>query len=401
MKTTQMRHFERSKLHYTQYFNEHLSGLKNAAKDLRPIESKDKDRTTELAMNRSDDFDFQRHTVLLVDDDPIVLHVLEDWLSDSYHIETAENGQEAFELAQSLSPSLILSDIHMPLMTGYEMLKALRSLHRTKNIPVIFLTGSSGASAELEALQLGAADFIEKPIVPEVMMLRVRNHLDLVNAHALRQSHTDSVRMLGRAGEFNDTDTGQHIWRMAAYARRLAERIGLSDHQCSMLELAAPMHDIGKVGIPDQILKKPAKLDEEEWVVMKCHSDLGHGILSASEAPIFRLAADIARYHHEKWDGTGYPAGLAGEDIPLVARIVALADVFDALTMERPYKSAWSIDEALSYISEQAGSHFDPYLAKCFVELQPMLELVKRHYEELEQSNTGTEIVNTILADSG
>lgn len=349
-------------------------------------------------MSGSDDFDFQRHTILLVDDDPIVLHVLEDWLSDSYHIKTAENGQEAFQLAQSLSPSLILSDIHMPLMTGYEMLKALRSLPNTRNIPVIFLTGSSGPSAELEALQIGAADFIEKPIVPEVMMLRVRNHLDLVNAHALRQSHTDSVRMLGRAGEFNDTDTGQHIWRMAAYARRLAERIGLSDHQCSMLELAAPMHDIGKVGIPDQILKKPAKLDAEEWEIMKSHSDLGHGVLSASEAPLFRLAADIARYHHEKWDGTGYPVGLSGEAIPLTARIVALADVFDALTMERPYKGAWSIDDALAYISEQAGSHFDPYLARCFVELKPMLELVREYHGELEISETAADNLSSAVS---
>ena len=214
---------------------------------------------------------------------------------------------------------------------------------------------------------------IIKPLKPSIVRARVKTHLSLVRAIDLEQSYHDAIYMLGEAGHYNDNDTGVHIWRMAAYASALANACGWSTDACKLIELAAPMHDTGKIGIPDLILKKPGKLDAAEWVVMKTHSIIGHKILSKSKAPVFQLAAEIALGHHERWDGSGYPGGLACNLIPESARIVAIADVFDALTMKRPYKEAWPLTRVLETIQDSAGSHFDPLLVDLFMSILPQI----------------------------
>ena len=191
--------------------------------------------------------------------------------------------------------------------------------------------------------------------------------------------------MLGDAGHYNDSDTGVHIWRMAAYARALATACGWDSAQATLLEQAAPMHDTGKVGIPDAILRKPGKLDAEEWKVMKTHCQIGYDILSRSDAPVFQLAAEVAMHHHEKWDGSGYPDGLEADAIPESARIVALADVFDALTMKRPYKEPWPIDKVLATLRESAGSHFEPNLVETFITILPDILRIKAEWDALDR----------------
>jgi len=201
----------------------------------------------------------------------------------------------------------------------------------------------------------------------------VAAHLSMVRATTLERSYRDAILMLGQAGHYNDTDTGAHIWRMAAYARALARGYGWDSERSALLELAAPMHDTGKLGIPQAILRKPGPLDEQEWVVMKTHPQIGYDILSKSDAPVFRLAAEVALYHHEKWDGSGYPGEVSGKDIPESARIVALADVFDALSMKRPYKEPWPIERIMTHLDASAGIHFDPQLIHIFSEILPEL----------------------------
>jgi len=195
--------------------------------------------------------------------------------------------------------------------------------------------------------------------------------------------------MLGKAGHYNDTDTGAHIWRMAAYSRSLAEAVGWGRDRCSLLELAAPMHDTGKIGIPDAVLKKPGKLDAEEWTIMKTHTSIGHGILKQSNAPMFQLAGEIALNHHEKWDGSGYPNGLSAEDIPESARIVAVADVFDALSMKRPYKDAWPLDKTLEFLKENAGSHLESRLVDAFMDILPTILAIKADWDARELALAG------------
>jgi putative two-component system response regulator len=190
--------------------------------------------------------------------------------------------------------------------------------------------------------------------------------------------------MLGEAGHFNDSDTGAHIWRMAAYARVLASAIGWTDEQCDRIGMAATMHDTGKLGIPDTLLQKPGKLDAAEWVTMRKHCQIGFDILSKSSSPVFRLAAEIALYHHEKWDGSGYPIGKSGDAIPESARIVALADVFDALTMKRPYKEAWPLEKVLDTLREGSGKHFDPRLVDVFLAHLPEILEAKDYWTQTE-----------------
>jgi putative two-component system response regulator len=203
----------------------------------------------------------------------------------------------------------------------------------------------------------------------------------------LEQSYRDAIYMLGEAGHFNDNDTGEHIWRMAEYSAALAAACGWNDNDSHLIGLAAPMHDTGKLGIPNAILRKPAKLDATEWEIMKTHSRIGHDILAKSDAPLFKMAAEIALLHHEKWDGTGYPLGLAGNAIPESARIIALADVFDALTMKRPYKENWSVEKALETMKAASGKHFDPRLLDIFISISPKILQIMEKWGTQESAN--------------
>jgi putative two-component system response regulator len=323
--------------------------------------------------------------LLIVDDEPHNLALLGQILKDGYELSFARSGAEALALAGRLKPALILLDILMPGMDGYEVCRHLKSDPDTANIPVIFVTGNNDIHSEEAGFEAGCVDYLNKPVSPPIVLARVRTHLSLVRAADLEASYRDAVYMLGRAGDYNDSDTGAHIWRMAGYSRILAEQAGWNGDAVALMDLAAPMHDTGKIGIPDAILKKPARLDPAEWEVMKTHTVIGYDILSKSHAPVFQLAGEIALRHHEKWDGSGYPDGLIGEAIPESARIVAIADVFDALSMKRPYKQAWPLERVLEHLRQQSGRHFDPKLIAVFETALPRLLEIKASWEGLEE----------------
>lgn len=331
--------------------------------------------------------------ILIVDDQPHNLAALRQVLAGIHPLVFARSGYEALEAITKHRPSLILLDVQMPDLSGYEVCERIQQNPGTAAIPVIFVTALDAAVDETRGFEVGAVDYITKPISPPVVRARVRTHLDLVRASSLERSYRDAISMLGEAGHYNDTDTGVHIWRMAAYARVLAELAGHSESDCERLELAAPMHDTGKIGIPESILRKPAALDAAEWEIMRTHTRIGYSILSKSTAPVFTLAAVLALRHHEKWDGSGYPDGLAGEDIPETARIVAIADVFDALTMRRPYKEAWPVEQAIEQIRRDSGTHFDPRLVDLFMVNLPRFLDVRAAWVLIEQqgeSGTGS-----------
>jgi len=321
--------------------------------------------------------------ILIVDDEPSNLAILRQILSPDYQLVFARSGEEAIRATLKHRPALVLLDIQMPDMTGYAVCKQLKADPRTAEIPVIFVSGLGDTGDEATGFEVGAVDYIIKPVSPPIVRARVRTHLSLVSASQLEHSYQDAIFMLGAAGHHNDTDTGTHIWRMAAYSGALADACGWPAAASRQLELAAPMHDTGKLGIPNAILRKPGKLDATEWEVMKTHSRIGHEILSKSTAPIFKLAAEIALNHHEKWNGAGYPIGLSGEQIPESARIASIADVFDALTMERPYKKAWPVDRAVEAIMAGAGTDFEPRLVDHFTFILPRILSLKAHWTDL------------------
>ncbi len=319
--------------------------------------------------------------LLLVDDDPTNLTTLRQILEQTYRLVFACNGEEALKAVAKHRPSLILLDIQMPDMDGYEVCKILKRNPDFENIPVIFVTSLSELGNEKAGFSVGCVDYLTKPVSAEIVRARVKTHLSLVRSSQLEASYRDAVFMLGEAGHYNDNDTGVHIWRMAAYSRMLAKSLGWNDQDADLLEMAAAMHDMGKIGLPDSILKKPGKLSAQEWLIMQSHTRIGYDILSRSNAPLFKLAAEIALHHHEKWDGSGYPDGLSGKNITESARIVAIADVFDALSMVRPYKEAWPMDKIFSYMRENASGHFDPELLEQFLDIQTDILRIKAKWD--------------------
>ncbi|MBD55457.1 response regulator [Pseudoalteromonas sp. SSMSWG5] len=309
----------------------------------------------------------ERERILVVDDEPANLKVLREVLAKDYRLSFAKSGELALQLVENEPPKLILLDIMMPDMTGFEVCKVLKANPKTAHIPVIFVTALSHEQDESEGFALGAVDYITKPISPAIVKARVKNHLSLVHAEQLQLAHIDLIQRLGRAAEYKDTDTGEHISRMSRYSKILALAYGMSEHEAEQLRQAAPMHDIGKIGIPDAVLLKPGRLNEQEYEHMKQHALIGAKILENSSSPLLQLAHKLALEHHEKWDGTGYPYGLKGEEISIEGRIVTIADVFDALTSKRPYKKAWSVEEAIDLLKDEAGKHFDPQLIDLFI----------------------------------
>ena len=322
--------------------------------------------------------------ILIVDDEPINLARLRDILDDRYDLVFARNGHEALAAVTKHRPALILLDVRMPEMDGYEVCRRLKADTLTENIPVIFVTSLEDEWHEEAGFAAGCVDYITKPVSPSVVHARVRTHLSLVSAKCLQEAYRNAIFMLGEAGHYNDTDTGLHIWRMAAYSRALAEAAGWPPEQVELIELAAPMHDTGKIGIPDAIRKKAGQLDPAERKIMNEHPRIGHEILSKSHAPVFQLAAEVALHHHEKWDGSGYPAGLSGSSIPESARLVAIADVFDALIVKRPYKRAWPLDEVLAYLEMESGRHFEPRLIALFQSILPQILAIKAAWDARE-----------------
>lgn len=328
--------------------------------------------------------------ILVVDDEPQNLAAMRQILSDDHPLVFARNGVEALTAAVKHRPALILLDIQMPGMDGFAVCRALKSSPQTEAIPVIFVTSLSEVGNEAAGFAVGAVDYIVKPVFPQIVRARVQAHLSLVRSSLLENSYRDAISMLGAAGHFNDADTGMHIWRMASYAKALAQALGWDHDKCRLIEMAAAMHDTGKLGIPHEILRKPGKLTPEEWEIMKTHSQLGYDILSRSDAPLFKLAAEIALYHHERWDGTGYPKGLAGQAIPESARIVALADVYDALSMNRPYKDSWPVERVVATMLEGSGKHFEPRLVSTFMSILPQFEMIREQWREREQDSAAS-----------
>lgn len=322
--------------------------------------------------------------ILCADDEPSNLGILRMALKDHYSLVFARSGQETLQAVEKHQPGMILLDVQMADMDGFEVCRRLKSNITTQDIPVIFVTGMTQEIDEKAGFDAGAVDYITKPISVPIVQARVRTHLSLVRADKLQKSYHDAIHMLGVAGHYNDSDTGIHIWRMAAYSRALAEATGWENERCNLLELAAPMHDTGKIGIPDAVLKKPGKLNEEEWKIMKTHTCIGYGILKQSSAPLFQLAAEIALNHHEKWNGSGYPNGLLAKEIPESARIVAFADVFDALSMKRPYKEPWPHTMILDYFRQNSGSHFDSKLIETFMDIMPRILEIKAEWNARE-----------------
>jgi len=332
-----------------------------------------------------------KQIILAVDDTPENLDILKSILTPKFLVKAAINGEIALKIATAQPPDLILLDIMMPEMDGYEVCKQLKANPITAKIPIIFVTAMNDIMDEKRGFNAGAVDYITKPIQPEIVQARVNTHLALAHqqkacekqvkerTHQLEASQQAAISMLGEAGHFNDNDTGIHIFRMASYAAAIARTIHWPVAESTTLELAATMHDTGKIGIPDTILKAPRKLTDEEMELMKTHTTIGHAILIKGDSPLFQMAAEIALGHHERWDGSGYPDGLKGDETPEAARITAIADVFDALTMKRAYKEIWPLDKAFDTIQKKSGSHFEPRLVEAFFSIQPeILELRKK-----------------------
>ncbi len=307
-----------------------------------------------------------RPTLLVVDDEPLNLQVLRQILQQDYQLIFARDGEKALALAQAEHPQLILLDIMMPGLTGLETCQRLKQNPQTQDIPVIFVTALADDRDETEGFAMGCVDYITKPVSAPIVLARVKAQLSLVSAATLRETRLQIIQRLGRAAEYKYNETGLHVIRMSHYAREIALMAGMGEADAEELFNAAPMHDVGKMGIPDAILQKPGKLTPEEWDIMKQHARIGAEIIGDDNSSLLQMASRIALYHHEKWDGSGYPNGLIGDTIPIEARIVALADVFDALTSKRPYKEAWSIEDTTHYIVAESGKQFDPDLVAAF-----------------------------------
>ncbi|MCL9781332.1 two-component system response regulator [Vibrio sp. S4M6] len=333
--------------------------------------------------------------ILIVDDIPDNIHTLSGILGEDFKIKAATKGAKAIQIANSSpKPHLILLDIMMPEMDGYQVCQSLKSNPYTADIPVIFVTAKSETIDEQKGFELGAVDYITKPVSPPIVIARVKTHISLHDQNLalanqvrertqqLEQSRLEVIQRLGRAAEYKDNETGMHVVRMSHYSKILARQLEVSESWVELLFQASPMHDVGKIGIPDHILRKPGKLDEDEWKIMQTHVTIGGDIIGESDSKLIQLAREIALNHHEKWDGSGYPHGRKGEEIPLSARIVAIADVFDALTSERPYKKAWSIDDAILFLQEQSGQHFDPQLVPKFVEQIEEILAIKESFKD-------------------
>jgi putative two-component system response regulator len=355
-------------------------------------------------------------TILAIDDSPENLTILGELLQPFYRVRAATSGPKALRIAQNPPhPDLILLDVMMPDMDGYQVFAQLRSHAATKAIPVIFVTAMNNTEAELQGLCVGAVDYITKPIVPAILLARVKTQLELKEARdrltdqnvwleaevAKRIAENEliqevSIRALAHLAETRDPETGNHILRTQGYVKLLATLLQdlpdfnalLTPRYIEILARSAPLHDIGKVGIPDAILRKPGKLTPEEWEVMKTHAYLGYIAIAEAEKDVDRsleflgMAQEIAHYHHEKWDGGGYPDGLAADEIPVSARIMALADVFDALISRRVYKEPMPFAEVRNIIIEGGGRHFDPRMTDIFIRNFQAFVDIAQHFSD-------------------
>jgi Response regulator containing a CheY-like receiver domain and an HD-GYP domain len=333
--------------------------------------------------------------VLVADGDLISAFALRGCLADKFLVDTANSGEATLRIARAAqAPELILLDSGLPDPGAFETLSLLKSDEATSRIPVIFVSAFLDDAGAERALGLGASDFLMKPFSPCIVQLRISSQLELSRSRAqlealveertleLKESRLEVIRRLSRAAEYRDNETGMHIIRMSKYAQRIAQAAGASLSKSELVLNAAPMHDIGKIGVPDGILLKRGPLDEAEWDIMRRHCAIGASIVGGIDSELMRSASSAALSHHERFDGKGYPSGLSGESIPWIGRVVALADVFDALTSDRPYKKAWAPEPAFDLIESESGSHFDPELVEAFMGAKQDILEIKALYAD-------------------
>jgi two-component system response regulator RpfG len=347
-----------------------------------------------------------RNTVMVIDDQSTGRAILEQVvrsIDERVSVEGFGRPVDAVVWATRHIADLVLIDYMMPEMNGIELAKRLRALPGYEHVPIMMVTAHDDRKVRYDALDAGVTDFLIKPVDARECMARCRNLLTLRRQHLaledkrrllegmveeatreVRDREKETLMRLARAGEFRDEETGYHLVRMARYSRLIADTIGLESEEAETIELAAPLHDIGKIGIPDQILLKKDKLDGMEWNTMRSHPLIGHEILKGSASKYVRMGSLIALGHHEKYDGSGYPNGLVSDHIALCARIVAVADVYDALTSARPYKKAWPSEDAFEFLRQQRGKHFDPHLVDAFAGVQDKVQRIQRELRNPE-----------------
>jgi len=328
--------------------------------------------------------------ILIVDDNPANVHLLDMMLKMEgfENVDSTTDPRQVESMHQDGNYDLILLDIRMPHLSGFKVMYALSEVHKEDYLPIIVLSAEKDMETRIKALRAGAKDFLTKPFDRAEVLHRIDNMLEVrflynerrMQAETLEQkvrertselqeTRLEIIRRLGRAGEFRDNETGMHVIRMSKGCQRLAIAAGLGERVAEQILQASPMHDVGKIGISDKVLLKPGKLDPDEWEHMKTHAEIGGDIIGEHPSEVIRMAREIALTHHEKWDGSGYPNGLKGDDIPIAGRIAAVCDVFDALTSVRPYKEAWPVEKALAVINEGAGAHFEAELVQRFNEI--------------------------------
>ncbi|PCJ29891.1 MAG: two-component system response regulator [Gammaproteobacteria bacterium] len=356
--------------------------------------------------------------ILIVDDQIVNIKLLEKILKqDGYeNVFSTIDSREAVPLFLEHNIDILLLDIRMPHLDGFEVMALLNEAITDDYLPILVLTAELTKDTRVRSLEIGAKDFLTKPFDRLEVLQRIHNILEVRLLHTqlrnqneileqkvklrtaeIERSRYEVIERLGQAAEYKDNETGNHIIRMSQYSRLLAIAKGLPDSEVELIFLAAPMHDIGKIAIPDYVLLKPGKLNAEEWEIMKTHVIRGYELLSGSDdVPLMKTARNIALTHHEKWDGSGYPYGISGEEIPLEGRICAICDVFDALTSERPYKKAWSVEEAMILINKESGHHFDPELVPLFESiLADVLIYKQKHNDNLLVENDEQATQNT------
>lgn len=348
--------------------------------------------------------------ILAVDDNPVNLVIIKNILrKDGYtQVETTDDPSSVAERHLRCEFDLILLDIHMPKLNGFEVMAQLQANAREGDyLPILVLTADHCEATRHLCLSSGAKDFVSKPFERLEVLFRARNilevrllHKQLINHNELleqkvlkrtaqlAEAQLKLIECLGKAAEFRDNETGMHVIRMSRASHLLAKAMGLPSNECELILHASPMHDIGKIAIPDDVLLKPGQLQGDEWAKMKTHAEIGAEILESYDSELMQLAAVIARTHHERWDGSGYPAGLKGEEIPLCTRIVSVCDVFDALTSARPYKDAWPTEKAVNYLFSESGKHFDPEVVEHFSTIvDDVVALREAHPDEDSEKN--------------
>ncbi|HAQ61973.1 TPA: two-component system response regulator [Candidatus Delongbacteria bacterium] len=351
--------------------------------------------------------------ILVVDDQPQNIElILAHLVNENYEIITASNGEEALKLLSENVIDLILLDVMMPDMDGFEVTRKIRQDERNRLLPIILVTALHEIENRIRGIEAGCDDFLSKPFDKSELLARVRSLLkvkdynDMMNKYkieleskvaerteelklaceSVKHASLETIQKLAKASEHRDEYTGSHIKRMSRYSEAVARSMGLSDNAVEAILYGSSMHDLGKIGMPDNILMKPAKLDPDEWEIMKNHTVLGAKLLEGSDAEFVKIGESIARHHHEKWDGSGYPDSLKGDDIPIAGRIAAIADVFDALTSVRPYKKPFSLEKAFNIIREGKGNHFDPEVVDAFFKVQDEILEIRNRFNSTENN---------------